>query len=140
YIAAAEHEAHVWLNNHVDRSDIVLSTLESGNRMAKYVSCRFVLGHWSVTPHVKELSNPVERFYAGTMSEDEATALLDEVHVQWIYIGSREQNLGRVDPLKLKGVAERYANGPVRIFSYEPAGPLSVAPRPSVRRTDRWSD
>ena len=120
YITAAEHDAHVWLNQHANRSDVVLSALASGNRMAKYVSCRLVLGHWSVTPHVKELGERVERFYRGAMTRDEARALLDELDVRWIYRGPPERELGIADLPELEWVAERYASGNVQVFACEP--------------------
>lgn len=119
---AAEHMAHEWMSQRADPSDVLLSTLPSGNRMAKYVSCRFVLGHWSATPHVEELSKRVERFYGGTMTVDEATSLLDELHAHWIYFGPRERALGGGDPGTLRGVAPRYAKDDVQIFSYQQAG------------------
>ncbi|HLJ11948.1 MAG TPA: hypothetical protein VKU82_12205 [Planctomycetaceae bacterium] len=120
YIGKAEHEAHLWLSGHAGESDVVLSTLTSGNRMAKYVSCRFALAHWSVTPHVNELSSRVDRFYRAAMTDDEALELLRELHVRWIYAGPREEALGKFEPAELPGVAERFANRGVRIYFVEP--------------------
>jgi hypothetical protein len=120
YIGVSEHEAHVWLNQHARPSDVVLSTFASGNRMAKDVSCRFAVGHMSVTPNVKHLVVVIERFYRGEMTDDEASRLLDELNVRWIYFGPRERQLGTFDPARYRGITPRYAHGPVQVFSYEP--------------------
>jgi hypothetical protein len=122
YITGTEHEAHAWLQEHAYPSDVVFSTLVTGNRMAKYVSCRFVLGHWSVTPHVKELTAAAERFYSGASTDQDAVTLLNQLHVRWIYLGPRERELGMVEIGNLPGVARQYDNGDVQVFSYEPAG------------------
>ena len=119
YISDAEHGAQDWLNRHAKRSDVVLSTLPSGNRLGKYVSCRFVLGHWSVTPHVKELRERVERFYSGEMSRDEARGFLKELNVRWVYRGPAERELGNASVPGLGEMAERYASGSVQVFSRE---------------------
>jgi hypothetical protein len=100
----------------------VLSTLASGNRMAKYVSCRFALGHWSVTPNVKDLTIRIDRFYRGEMTDDEASRLLDDLNVRWIYFGPHERQLGTFAPGHYRGITTEYANGQVQVLSYEPTG------------------
>ncbi len=120
YFAVAERDAFAWLNEHAQVSDVVLTTLPSGNRLARYASCRCVLGHWSVTPNVKHVSSQVKHFFANDLPGNEAAALLDEFHARWIYRGPHEKQLGSFDPQTLPGVSERFANDDVRIFSYVP--------------------
>jgi hypothetical protein len=119
YLSAAEYEAEKWLAGHAGKSDVTLSTLPSGNRLAREVSCRFVLGHWSVTPHVRQLSSRVDRYYSGALSDADALALLDELQVDWIYFGPRERALGKFDPGQHPGVVARFENEQVRLFSRE---------------------
>jgi hypothetical protein len=122
YFPSAERDAFAWLAEHADESDVVLSSLGSGNRMARYVSSRFVLGHWSVTPRVRELSKEVERLYGGELTDRESASLLDDLRVKWIYLGPLEGKTRSQDWLRLPGVAERYSQDGVRVFSYQ-AGP-----------------
>lgn len=119
YYAASERAAFHWLEAQADENDVVLSTLGTGNRMARFVSARMVLGHWSVTPNVKELTERVERFYRGELTPAEAGAFLDELHVRWIYVGPEEQKLGNFDPGTIPGVIVRYDEGEARVDGYE---------------------
>jgi hypothetical protein len=116
YVPVAVREADAWLSEHVGREDVILSTLPAGNRMARHVSARFVLGHINITPHVKELSPLIEQFYRGELSDGDARALLDEMGVRWIYFGPHERGQGERDLLTLPGMIERFANDKVRVY------------------------
>lgn len=119
YIQAAEYDAYRWLNENAMKSDVVLSRLASGNRMAKYVSARFVLGHRYVTPHVEEISERVEKFYDGSMTVDEDCSMMNDMGIRWIFVSRADPLASDVQFRELRGVAERFANSGVRIFSYE---------------------
>lgn len=124
YIPAAEYAAFRWLNENAGRSDVVLSTLPSGNRMAKYVSARFALGHRFVTPHAQEIAGRVDRFLAGQMSSAEANGLLSDLNVRWIYVGAPERSAATgttgFHPGEIPGVAERLDARDARVLSFEP--------------------
>lgn len=120
YIPLAEYESYDWLENHAEPSDVIVSSLFSGNRMAKYVTARFALGHLAVTPHVHELSRRIEEFYSGELTVDEARSLLDELHARWIYRGPVERDLGTFDPAEIPGVIEQHAADDVKVYSYQP--------------------
>ncbi|HTI49631.1 MAG TPA: hypothetical protein VL475_01715, partial [Planctomycetaceae bacterium] len=120
YIPGSEYESYVWLQRHVDPADVIVSPLFSGNRLAKYVSARFALGHLAVTPHVHELSRRVEQFYSGALSAEDAEALLRELHARWIYQGPLERSLGTFDPSTIPGVARQHKDGDVQVFSFQP--------------------
>jgi hypothetical protein len=132
YIPAAEYETYEWLSEHAGRNDVILSTLYSGNRMAKYISSRFVLGHLSVTPNVREISERVERFYRGEMSEEETVLLLDEFNVDWIYLSPTERALGDVDLRRIPGVFEEHSQAGVQVFSYRRDRPGNAPHSPPV--------
>ncbi|QDU45297.1 hypothetical protein Mal52_37900 [Symmachiella dynata] len=121
YIATTDAQAFDWLNTHSQESDVVLSTLYTGNRMAKQVSARMVLGHWSVTPHVREMTRTAVDFYAGEMSPTSAKAFLDELDAEWIYVGRDEEQFGTIALEEIPGVTLSYANDEVRIYSYSGA-------------------
>jgi hypothetical protein len=131
YIPVAEYESYGWLDEHAQKSDVVLSTsgsvlateripasLASGNRLAKYVSARFVVGHLSVTPHVQELSARAEELFSGRMTLKQAIAFLDEMGVRWILVGGPARYPSQIDPATIPGVSEAHRNGDVRIYSY----------------------
>lgn len=120
YIPVAEREADVWLNDHADESDVILGTLSSSNRMARFVSARFVVGHVNVTPRMHELSDQADRFFRGQMTPEESAAFLEETRVRWIYVGPHERELDNVDFASLPGVEERFSNPAVRILSRTP--------------------
>lgn len=119
YVPPAEYATYEWLGRNAGKRDVLLSTLYSGNRMAKYVSMRFVLGHLSVTPHINEISAKVDRFYKGELSPEDAKAMLDELNVDWIYLSPTERAVGPFDPLAIPGVSEKHAETNVQVFAYE---------------------
>lgn len=119
YIPAAQHDAYGWLNQHAAHSDVVFSTLFSGNRMAKYVSARFVLGHKAVTPNRPAIEQRVETFYRGKLSSAEAAAMLTEFQTRWIWLSPIEQELGTVSLEQIPGVTRRYAKPGIEIYSYD---------------------
>ncbi len=80
-----------------------------------------VLGHWSVTPHVREMTRVAEDFYAGEMSPTSAKRFLNELGAEWIYVGRDEEQLGEVALEDIPGVALSYSNDEVRIYSYSDA-------------------
>jgi hypothetical protein len=124
YIPGSEYESYVWLENHAEPSDVIVSSLYSGNRMAKYVSARFALGHLAVTPHVHELSRRVEQFYEGALTVDEAKSLLRELHARWIYRGPLERDLGSFDPAAIPGVVEQHTDNDVQVYSFQPVAAM----------------
>ncbi|MGQ0635003.1 MAG: hypothetical protein ACT4QC_10360 [Planctomycetaceae bacterium] len=119
YVPTAVRDADNWLAAHAGKDDVILSTLPAGNRMARYVPARFVLGHINITPHVKELSPRVERFYRGELGDAEAQSLLDELGVRWVYVGPHERALGSASKLQLPGLVEEYANPDVQVYARE---------------------
>jgi hypothetical protein len=134
YVSPAEFAAHGWLGEHAERSHVILSTLDDGNRMAKYISARFVLGHGAVTPHVDELSRRVERFYSGTMSPREVIVLLDELHVRWIYLDPAKSSGVTPHLPDIPGIKLQYANNSVSVFSYIPRDATSLFDPPLLPR------
>ncbi len=120
YIAATDADAFDWLSRHSNESDVVLSSLTTGNRMAKRVSARMVLGHWSVTPRVHDMSAAVERFYDQHMKPDETKAFLDSLGVDWVYVGPNERPPGSAAMPEIPGLSLKYANDAVQIYEYTP--------------------
>lgn len=120
YIPVAQYEAYGWLREHAAKDDVIFSTLFSGNRMAKFVSARFALGHLSVTPNVFALRDRVDDFYAGKLSPTEGAALLRELRPRWIWLSAVEEKLGSVRLDEIPGVTLRYSKPGVEIYSYDP--------------------
>jgi hypothetical protein len=119
YIPLAQYEAYGWLREHAAQDDVIFSTLFSGNRMAKFVSARFALGHLSVTPNVFALRDRVDAFYAGKLTPAEGVALLNELHPRWIWLSPVERELGAVHLEEIPGVTLRYERPGIAIYSYD---------------------
>jgi hypothetical protein len=97
--------------------DIVLCVRETGHTLARYAPVRVVVGHWSVTPHGREIETRVERFYRSDMTVREREEFLKEFGVTWIYWGSSETKLGAPPREAIPGFETRLINPDIVLYS-----------------------
>lgn len=95
---SAEQEVDNWLIHNSDEDDIVLSAFETGNSLPAYVPIRTFVGQLDLTPNSKDRLDDVEQFFAEDSSDDMRIALLTEHHLDYVYYGSYERELGDFDP------------------------------------------
>lgn len=116
YIPLTDMSAYQWLNLHAIPQDVVLSSLPTGNRVARYASARFVLGHINITPHVKELSLQVKRFYNCELTPAQAESFLRKLRVKWVIYGSEERRMGALCQPERLGLISRFSNDSIIVY------------------------
>jgi hypothetical protein len=118
FIPATELAAYEWLGREASETDVVLGVRRTGYRLAKYASVQVVSGHWSVTPTADLVEMNTRAFYAGRMTPQGATEFLNQMRVDWIYVGQNERWFG-VPPLdQLPGLTKHVINDDVTVYRY----------------------
>jgi hypothetical protein len=84
YLPEPIMNAFNWLKKNSKPKDIVLSRESIANELAKFVSIRVVVGHWSVTPEIEKLRQQLLTFFSGGMPPFDAEKLLSSFHTNWI--------------------------------------------------------
>jgi hypothetical protein len=114
-----DHElfAYQLLDKEAGEDDVVLCVKDTGHALARYASPRVVVGHWSVTPHWREMESRAERFYRGEMMAEETAAFLKELKVTWIYWGTRERKFGAPPPQPIPGFETRLSTPDVVLYA-----------------------
>lgn len=117
FIQKSELQSFMWLDQNGKESDIVIATEATGNILAKYASIHVVMGHWSVTPNVKNISQDVTRFYKGEMDSEESGRFINMTGAQWVYLGQREMNMNSKGLQSLYNLTKCFDNGTSVIYA-----------------------
>jgi hypothetical protein len=96
----AEAAAGDWLAEHSTTQDVVLSSMEFGNRLAGTIDGRVVVGHPVATRDLSRKLDLVARFYAPETSSTERARIVSETGATLVAVGPTEQAaLGPPDAL-----------------------------------------
>lgn len=104
YATKEEVSAWQWLSEHVREKEVVLALPETSLGIAKYTPASVVAAHYSVSPKFPETVRKIYEIFRGRLDASKKL-LLEELNVDYIYIGPRETRLnieaGRNDYLEL---------------------------------------
>lgn len=76
----------------------VLSTRDTGNKIAWIAQKHVLLGHWGTTPDKGTKEKKVRAFFNSATSLNQKMDTLTEYSIRYIWFGSRERQLGGIDP------------------------------------------
>jgi len=88
YIRTTDLDAIAWLAKNTGPDDIVLSSEFMGSRIAYYTPVRVAMGHWALTPNVRQLRKKFERFKEGELPRDKAAEFIEEIRPRYIYVSN----------------------------------------------------
>ena len=117
--AEGELDAYRWLAKNAVPDALVLSALETGNRIPAFVDIRVVYGHPFETPDAESQEDLVASLYAWQGDEADAIRHLREAGVTHVVYGPFERNLG--EPGWLRALMVVYDGEEVDV--YEVSGP-----------------
>jgi hypothetical protein len=121
-----EYDAMIWLGSQGAKDSIVLSDLNNGSLMLALTPLKMYATTWfgagQFLAEAEIILPPMYNFYAGRMSDAEASALLGNNDIRYVYFGKDEQsrltNAGRGAILPYTGLEEIYSNNSVRIYEF----------------------
>lgn len=116
YITSGDWQAMQFLQTQ-PRGKVVLCLPFIGNYVPRETGQTVFIGHWAETLHFQDKLGKALKFYSGQMSAEEAAEWLRKNHINFIFVGSYETQLGARLPLALP-VA--YAKGGATIYAVPP--------------------
>jgi hypothetical protein len=116
FVSADEQGAIEWLDDHATLDDVVLGSYETGNQLAARVGVRVFAGHWSLTAHIDDRRNDLDRFFARTTPDADRRALLATFGVDYVWFGEDERALGGFD-MAADYLEQVYASPTVTLYA-----------------------
>jgi hypothetical protein len=112
----AEQTAAEWLAARSTPSDVVLSSIESGNSLIGAISGRVVVGHIVATLHADQKEQLSKQFFSATSSDTERAALIEQTGATYVFVGPRERALGSPSFDDVPGLRRVYGSGGVDVY------------------------
>jgi hypothetical protein len=113
-LSVAEVQAYEWVGRNLPAGALVLAAPETGNRLPAYADVRVLYGHPFETPNAEAQRALIVRLYAWQATPEEAFGLLDELGLDYVFLGAWECQIG--EPGWLGGLETVYDSGGVRIY------------------------
>lgn len=98
FIHDYEAEALVWLGEHNESQDTVLSSCITGSFIPAWAGKRVVIGHYAETIRFEEKASAVLEFFALDTPDEVRRAIVQRFGVAYLFYGPNEQALGDYDP------------------------------------------
>lgn len=89
-----ELEGYTWLDENSPPGALILASPDIGNRLPAFVDVRVLYGHPFETPYAESQKSLVESLYAWEGSIEEAINLIDQLKLDYVFLGERERLLG----------------------------------------------
>jgi hypothetical protein len=117
FVTKGESLAWSWLAREVAPSDLILTSVVSGNRIPRHVGAHVLPGQWALTPQYARRVGEAEAFFSGMLAPEAAGAYLQGLGVDWLWVGPRERALGGWGSAGFApGCVTRYKHLGVRIY------------------------
>jgi putative flippase GtrA len=113
-LSVAEVQAYEWVGRNLPAGALVLAAPETGNRLPAYADVRVLYGHPFETPNAEAQRALIVRLYAWQATPEEAFGLLDELGLDYVFLGAWERQIG--EPGWLGGLETVYDSGGVCIY------------------------
>ncbi|MCB9449928.1 MAG: hypothetical protein H6672_00725 [Anaerolineaceae bacterium] len=120
FIRDTEYDAYQFLETQVKGTDVVFSSLNTGEFVPALTGGRSFLGHWAQTLDFQNKRVLVAAFFNPATTDAQRQEMLDQYSVDYVYYGPEEAALGAYDPAEAPFLTEIYANDDVTIYAVEP--------------------
>ncbi len=111
-----EVESYMELKQNARIDAVVLSSHVTGNPLPAWAPVHVVFGHGPETANYERVSEAVKTFYDEETSQGERVSLIAEYHVDYVYWGPAEQQLGEWDPELAPYLSVWYEKDPYIIY------------------------
>jgi hypothetical protein len=108
--------AFEWLAENAEPGAVVLTAFETGNALPAWAPVFVVIGHGPESANLRSLAPRVNAFFSESGLGQQSAALLREFHVNYVFIGPAERELGFDARIRPEGLAEVYAQGEVAVY------------------------
>lgn len=108
--------AYTSLSQNVARDDVVLASFATSNALPAYAPVRVLLGSGPESINAREIEPQVQCFFQPDCSAEQRDQLLYEFHVQYVFWGPSERELGNWDPREASDLIPVYQENQYFIF------------------------
>jgi hypothetical protein len=86
-------ESMTYLDMHIPKHSVVLADEYIGSMLPAFASLKSYYGHITQTKDFTAKQQPIQRFYIGMLSPDEARSFLKEGRIGYVWVGEYERNV-----------------------------------------------
>ena len=124
YHSRSEVEAVLWLGDHTQPGDTVLSSYEIGGYIPARIGHRVFWGHWAETIHLPQKHVEVQAFYSASQAFDRP-GFLARYGIAYVLHGPRERDVGQFEPGRAPYLEPVFQRGEVTVYrvALEQEGP-----------------
>lgn len=97
YINRSDYEMYKWISDHTPENALILASPESGLFIPAFTGRRVVYGHPLETVDSEKRKALVKDYFQGVFTADEGMRILQELRVDYVFWGVREQEMGKPD-------------------------------------------
>jgi len=117
YLTSGEAQAFKWIEENTASRALILASPETGLYIPAWTGRRVIYGHPYETVNAEEEKRAVTRFFQG-MEENEQyyTDFLSQRQVDYVFLGLRERQLGKLPELDALSLV--YSSGDVEVYEY----------------------
>jgi len=108
--------AFEWLAENAESEAVVLTSFQTGNALPAWAPTFVVIGHGPESAGLHALAPRVNSYFAESGAGTQAAELLQEFHVDYVFVGEAERALGFDAPLPPPGLTEAYSEGGIAIY------------------------
>jgi hypothetical protein len=116
FVSREQVDGYRWLAENAPPDVVVLSSYATGNALPAWAPVFVVIGHGPETAGLSALSPRVSAYFAASGSGSDASALLQEFGVSYVFVGDAERSLGFSAAAASTGLAEVFRQGSVAIY------------------------
>jgi len=119
YHSRCEVEAVLWLGEHTQPQDTVLSSYEIGGYIPARIGHRVFWGHWAESIHLSQKRAEAQAFYSDFETFDRRDFLSD-YGIAYVFHGPRERGMGSFDPSATAYLEPAFRQGDVVVYRVLP--------------------
>ena len=102
YLFTDEVIALKWLEKEGDGTDVVLSSLDTGQYVPAISGKHAFLAHWAQTVNYHEKVKLVDEFYSDEATNEMRSKLIRNYEIQYVFYGPAEKKLGNFRPAEME--------------------------------------
>ena len=115
YHSRSEVEAVLWLGEHTQPQETVLSSYEIGGYIPARIGHRVFWGHWAESIRLSQKRTEAQAFYSAS-AEFDRLKFLDRYGIAYVFYGPRERGMGGFDPAAASYLEPTFQHGDVVVY------------------------
>jgi len=115
YHSRFEEESVLWLGEHTQPQDTVLSSYEIGGYIPARIGHRVFWGHWAESVRLPQKRAEAQAFYSDSETFDRRE-FLAHYGIAYVFHGPRERRMGSFDPSATPYLEPAFQQGDVMVY------------------------